>query len=298
MLPIHVNSTSYSDVNNFHIILPPTKVCNYTVSINGLITFSTNKEIIIWNPTMKEHITFLKPKSSKRLESFLGYDSTENTYKLLSLTCSYEIWEKCQKPKILTLGSQESWRVIENSPDHYPHWMNYCINGVVYYKADISFVEDQDDHSILPSFFKKFLEMRLKEIIMSFDVRSEQFKSIQLPGRAFQYESKFQESIMSYQGKLAWVCYNSNIIKLWSLKDAEKQEWSENEFDLPLPQIDLPQNIWLRGTTSTGEFIYVSGNAPQNISVFYYDPVRETIRCVKGIEYEKFRGRLDLMKNL
>ncbi|CAL9226926.1 unnamed protein product [Arabidopsis halleri] len=119
---------------------------------------------------------------------------------------------------------------------------------------------------------------------MSFDVRSEQFKSVQIPGRKFQYESMLEESLMCYQGKLAWTCYNSNIIKLWVLKDAEKQVWSENEFVLPLPRI-----AWLRGATSTGEFIYVSGNAPKNISAFYYDPVREIIRSVKGIENEKFR---------
>ncbi|CAL9226927.1 unnamed protein product [Arabidopsis halleri] len=282
MLPIHKNSTSYSDVNNFHIIFPPTKVfCGYyTISVNGLITFRPNTEIIIWNPTMREHITFIKPKTSKHARCFLGYDSTENTYKLLLMACSYRKCEKYQKPEILTLGSQESWRVIENSPAQDPKCMYYCINGVLYYKAVISFEEDRDDHSILPSLQ-----------IMSFDVRSELFKSIQLPGRANQYQDglMLEESLMSYQGKLAWVCYNSNIIKIWVLKDAEKQVWSENEFVLPLPQRDLPEIAWLHGATSTGEFIYVSGNAPKDISVFYYDPVRETIRSVKGIEYEQFR---------
>ncbi|CAH8275276.1 unnamed protein product [Arabidopsis lyrata] len=280
VLPIQKNSTSFFDVNNFHIILPPTKVYNYyTVSVNGLITFTTSTEIIIWNPTMKEHIIFVKPKSSKCLQSFLGYDPMENKYKLLSLACSYKRGEKYQKPKILTLGSQESsWRVINSSPDHDPSR-----------KADISLEEDRDYHSILPPLSKEILELRLKEIIMSFDVRSEQFKSIQIPGRKFQYESMLEESLMCYQGKVAWICYNSNIIKLWVLKDAEKQVWSENEFVLPLPQRDLPRNAWLRGATSTGEFIYVSGNTPKNISAFYYDPVRETIRSVKGIENEKFR---------
>ncbi|XP_010451171.1 PREDICTED: putative F-box protein At4g21240 [Camelina sativa] len=300
MLPFHEKSTSYSDVHNFHII-PPGKdyqSCSST-SVNGLITFGNKTEIVIWNPTMKEHITLLKPKNPmenyKIIGCRLGYDPMENIYKLLLMAyypCAYKLKEEYQNPQILTLGSQESWRVIKNSPDHQASSDYYCIKGVVYYRANISFEEDRDDHSVIPSFPKAILVMKLKEIIMSFDVRSEQFKSIQIPGRAPRHESNLHECLMSYQGKLAWVCSYSNIIKIWVWQDAEKQEWSENEFVIPMPIRDLVGRTWsLNGATSAGEFIYVakSGKLFKDISVFIYDPVRETIRNVKGLDYEKFR---------
>ncbi|KAG7543240.1 F-box associated domain type 3, partial [Arabidopsis thaliana x Arabidopsis arenosa] len=216
---------------------------------NGLVTFKTETGIVIWNPTIKEHITLLQPKISKHLGCFLGYDPKENTYKILSIAHFCKTWKKYQKPKILTLGSQESWRVITNSPDHYPTRRYYCINGVVYY------ISYEEYHKIYPPFIKEIeVDMRLNEIIMSFDVRSEQFKSIQLPARANQYESKLDESLMTYQGKLAWVCYNSYMIKLWVLQDLEKQEWSKNEFVLPnLPQRDLLGSAKLSGATSIGK---------------------------------------------
>lgn len=183
---------------------------------------------------------------------------------------------------------------MENSPEHDPTSSEYCINGVVYYSADTSY-EEEHDYSIVPASqvitpaIRRILAMRLKEIIMSFDVRSEKFKSIQIPGRVKEYGSDITRSLMSYQGKLAWVCFNSNIIKIWVLQDDVKQEWSENEFVLPLPQRDLLGSARLTGATSTGEFIYVSGKLFKDISVFYYNPVRESIRSVKGLEYEKFR---------
>ncbi|XP_023633670.1 putative F-box protein At4g21240 [Capsella rubella] len=179
MLPFRKNSTSYNDVNKFDMT-PPIKDCRYScsnISINGLITFNTKTETVIWNPTTKEHITVLKPKTPKPVRSFLGYDPRENTYKLLTMSCSYIRQEKYQDPQILTLGSQESWRVIKNSPDHQPRSDYYCINGVVYYKADISFAEDRDDHRIVPALSKAFLAMRLKDIIMSFGVRMLKNKS-------------------------------------------------------------------------------------------------------------------------
>jgi len=240
---------------------------------------------------LKEHITLLQPKISKPLKIYLGYDPKENTYKLLSVANLNTLWDDYQKPHILTLGSQESWRVIENSPDHKPTNRYYCINGVVYYNAYISSEEHRRGHNIVPAFTKEFeLGVRVKHIIMSFDVRSEKFKSIQIPSSGHQYELMCYKSLMSYKGKLAWVCCDSNIIKLWVLLDAGKQEWSENEFVLPsLPQRDLFGSARLSGATSTGEFIYVSGKHFKDISAFYYDPVRKTITSVKGLYYEEFR---------
>lgn len=238
---------------------------------------------------MKEHITLLKPKISKHVYSVLGYDPKENTYKLLSVATFYMPCQKYQKPQILTLGSQESWRVIENSPDNDPNSSDYCINGVVYYTANICYDEEHISQVITPA-LRRYLAMRIKEIIMSFDVRSEKFQSIEIPGRVDEYGSDITtRSLMSYQGKLAWVNFNSNIIKIWVLQDNEKQEWSVNEFVLPLPQRDLLGSAWLRGATSTGEFIYVSGKLFKDISVFYYNPVRESIRSIKGLECENFR---------
>lgn len=103
-LPFHDNSsiTTYSDEKIFHIT-PPKKgrYEYYNTSVNGLISFQNQTEIIIWNPTMKEHITFLKPKIFKHVHSFLGYDPKENTYKLLSMATFDKRCEKYPKPQTL-----------------------------------------------------------------------------------------------------------------------------------------------------------------------------------------------------
>ncbi|XP_010433499.1 PREDICTED: putative F-box protein At4g21240 [Camelina sativa] len=223
---------------------------------------------------MKEHVTLSKPiEMSKYVVSFLGYDPTENTYKLLSLAEGLGCRDTYQKPQILTLGSQEAWRVTENSPLHYFKGFGYSINGVVYYKANIS---------------RKSIEI----VIMSFDVRSEQFKSLQIPGHVAgsTLDNLIHESIMSYQGKLAWVCNNFDFIKIWVLQDADKQEWSYKDNIIPLPQRDLLRSATLKVATDTGEFIYLRMKLKfKDISAFYYDPVRKSVRSVKALEYDTFR---------
>ncbi|XP_010451172.1 PREDICTED: putative F-box protein At4g21240 [Camelina sativa] len=267
--------TTYSDVKSFHFT-PPIKgrYEYYRNSVHGLISFQNFTEVIIWNPTMKEHVTLSKPiDMSKYVVSFLGYDPTENTYKLLSLAEGLGCRDTYQKPQILTLGSQEAWRVTENSPLHYFKGFGYSINGVVYYEANIS---------------RKSVEI----VIMSFDVRSEQFKSLQIPGDVVgsTLDNLIHESIMSYQGKLAWVCNNFDFIKIWVLQDADKQEWSYKDNIIPLPQRDLLRSATLKGATDSGEFIYLRTKLRfKDISAFYYDPVRKSVRSVKALEYDTFR---------
>ncbi|CAN6888402.1 unnamed protein product [Brassica oleracea] len=80
-----------------------------------------------------------------------GYDPLEGKHKVLCIVDK----EYSEELQVLTLGAQESWRVITKGiPMHFPTGgLGRCFNGILYYEARLL----GDD----------------KNIIMSFDVRSE-----------------------------------------------------------------------------------------------------------------------------
>ncbi|KAL0863061.1 hypothetical protein Bca101_042179 [Brassica carinata] len=103
-------------------------------SIHGLIPFGNSESVIIWNPTLKQHVTLPKPKVSKPFISLLGYDPIGDEYKVLCMS----LWNKGENPQIFTLGPRESWRMlIQDRPSHVKFYKVIwrCINGVVYYLA-------------------------------------------------------------------------------------------------------------------------------------------------------------------
>ncbi|KAF3585372.1 hypothetical protein F2Q69_00028153 [Brassica cretica] len=88
---------------------------------------------------------------SQDCECYLGYDPLEGKHKVLCIVDK----EYSKELQVLTLGAQESWRVITKGiPMHFPTGgLGRCFNGILYYEARLL----GDD----------------KNIIMSFDVRSE-----------------------------------------------------------------------------------------------------------------------------
>ncbi|KAL9295439.1 putative F-box associated interaction domain-containing protein [Arabidopsis thaliana] len=120
--------------------------------------------------------------------------------------------------------------------------------------------------------------------IMSFDVRSEKFKFIQTQNSAPYEDWDPNPSLVSYKGKLAWVVLESSFYKLWILEDAEKQEWSCQDFHIPISLEDPIVKVYhfLSSVTEDGEFVYVSVSwQDKEIYVSYYDPKRKSNRRVK-----------------
>ncbi|KAL1189804.1 putative F-box protein [Cardamine amara subsp. amara] len=238
------------------------KSCFQIQSVHGLISFHYLHDIVIWNPTMRQYVTFPKPYKRKLTISYLGYDTIGNTYKLLSKSCS-----RTDEAYVLTLGTKESsWRKIKSIPTRYLPCKGICINGVLFYIVSDGF--------------------RIK--IMSFDVRTEKFKLIQTHS-CMHDDLTSKLSLVSYKGKLAWVILESCFYKLWVLEDAKNEEWSCKDFHLPFSPKDpiVKVNYFLSGVTNDGEFIYVSVSLQdKKIYVSYYDPKRNSNKRIKIERFE------------
>ncbi|XP_056848423.1 putative F-box protein At1g47790, partial [Raphanus sativus] len=161
------------------------------------------------------------------------------------------------KPLILTLDSQESWRTITKGrcPMHRPTGeYGRCFNGILYYKARLL----GDGH----------------DIIMSFDVKSEYFNPIKFP----EEDRSRQLHMIPYKGRVALVTLTSNVVKLYILKDAHGNEWM-SRFDLRLPCRRVGRNsIHFRGITDAGELIFAPYSFYQESYILYLDPRRHSTR--------------------
>ncbi|CAH8305947.1 unnamed protein product [Eruca vesicaria subsp. sativa] len=234
-------------------------------SVHGLICIEDvcSRKPLVWNPTTGQLLVLPKPKmSSRHINAFLGYDSVGGKHKVMCLPYK----KTCYVCRVFTLGSgQESWRTVRTNLKHWCRGFasGQCINGVIYYLAY--------NISNKPWY--------LCTVIMSFDVRSEIFHTIELP-------SDFHDDVLiTYEGRLACID-EDNDKRLWSLEDVDnKQKWSFQDFRKPLHKL-----FELQGFTQAGEFVYVPYRFQKSSFIKFYDPVSNIRRRLKleGIENEEF----------
>ncbi|WZZ45862.1 hypothetical protein YC2023_042121 [Brassica napus] len=158
-------------------------------SVQGLVLLCGFR---IWNPALRRVFNLPHPEEPVpnwfyNWKSYLGYDPLEGKHKVLYLV----YWKNYIQPLVLTLGAQESWRIVTKGrcPTHFPRGeFGRCFNGVLYYE----------------------------DIIMSFDFKSESFSPINYP--------EFQAL-----GRLALVTndkFSYSDVDLFILKDEDGHEWS------------------------------------------------------------------------
>lgn len=98
---------------------------------------------VICNPSTGQSFTLPRMKTRNKtglIKSFLGYDPVEKQFKVLSMILSYGI---CVKHQVLTLGTRKaSWRMIECCISHHPGYNAICINGVLYYRAKATCLQE------------------------------------------------------------------------------------------------------------------------------------------------------------
>lgn len=126
---------------------------------------------------MKRFFTLREPQGceGQYKTGLLGYDPVDCKHKALCIFTGYKI-------AILTLGAQESWRML---PEGFPmHCVIkdcvLCINGAIYYTCT-------------------FKGLPVERGIMSFDLRSEKFSLIKYP----MDNDHISFSFVSYEGRLA-----------------------------------------------------------------------------------------------
>lgn len=235
-------------------------------SVHGLICYGPPSKLNVYNPSIRRPITLPKIDSQRiDMYHFLGYDPIDGDYKVLCMTKGNPVGRRrglAQELRILTLGNENSWRMIQDFPPHSPDSPDICIDGVLYYGAFLD---------IDPSFLGKY------QAVMSFDVRSEKFHLIRIP------ETAIFTKLTSYKGKLAVIYSRPRLytvrIESWVLVDAKKHEWSKKVFDVDLPQTELFFKAFC--LTDAGDFVLAQDTLCAALFyVVYYDPKKNSVRRV------------------
>ncbi|CAN6834477.1 unnamed protein product, partial [Brassica oleracea] len=177
-------------------------MARYDMTISDPDYFS----ITVYNPTTRQLVKLPDYTSNGRyVYACLGYDPVEDQYKVLYIQ---------QEHFVCTLSSFQiqEWRKIENpTGDNYRSvfFERICIDCALYYGTD---------------------ESR----IVRFDVRSEKIEFIKTPEESH-ISTSYHSAFINYNGKLGGLecCCTTNMIQLWVLEDAEKQEWSSMTYALP-----------------------------------------------------------------
>ncbi|CAA7056207.1 unnamed protein product [Microthlaspi erraticum] len=267
----------YTPAEKYEMMLPMKnpelfhgKVCR---SIRGLIYFEEEDEVVIWNPTLRQHVVLPDPDLPRPLKSFVGYDPIGDKYKVVCMTVSRMSAYREDKARILTLGKDKSWRIAEHDvsrdclslDDDWSVCGGICLNGILYY-----FRGDYDT-------------------LECFNVRSEEFKEIRKPKHVTRYETSLGTNVLtSYHGKLAWLSVTTG--RRWVLTDPEKQEWSQGWFFLPDSSLATEarmgsgpcysNRIQFGGVTDSEEIISMEGLRTRPFYAFYGDWKKKTTRWV------------------
>ncbi|CAH8268385.1 unnamed protein product [Arabidopsis lyrata] len=200
-------------------------------ALRGLVCFRIGTRVRICNLTTRQHVTLpiLRPitvaKPIDNVWNYFGHDPVHDEYKVFST-----VWEMSEEERVvrsehhvLVLGPEASWRNTQNTitpPPHRPYSQGISINNVLYYGAWVD---------------------KNRCVVMSFDMRSEEFTLIELPLEAGIVWNTSPANLMNYKGKLAVFEYssvlNSGSMDLWVVKDAGKSQWSNKKtIDLPIFQ--------------------------------------------------------------
>ncbi|CAA7047907.1 unnamed protein product [Microthlaspi erraticum] len=241
--------------------------------VHGLIILKYYKKgtkervMEICNPSTGQSLTLPKVKTVRiDVYSFFGYDPVDKKFKVLSMTKlrSGRNRRTTEHHQVLTLGGtgKLSWRMIDCSLPHYPLCDGICINGVLYYKAEVD-------------------RFHSSYGIVCFDIRSEKFEFIE--------KQLLPSKLLNYMGKLAILKWDddfkmvrSNSLELCVLEDAKKHEWSTRTFVLPALWNDVVADVTLDivGVTRGGEIVFSRLHSSDLLFLIYYNPERSTLTKV------------------
>ncbi|KAL1225271.1 F-box protein [Cardamine amara subsp. amara] len=291
-------------------------ICSYD---SGLIYFPDMwipnvASPVICNPISGMYVSLPDLERYRKARGFLGFDPIEKQFKVLSE--AYVFCSLRDHHQILTLGSGElSWRSNTIQCTEYDRSLSegICINGVVYYLAATC--------------------RESSCVIVSFDVRSEEFKFID----ADCFSEHFDESrgrpnsnlegvsnvlemfiatvrmdrptntiklnLVNYKGKLGaidWKFPNNADgkrtleLRLWVLEDVEKQEWLKNVYTLPENEVLESCDFSVAGVTASGDIVLAMKHICNPFYVFYFNPERNTLQSV---EIQGFGANLEAPEN-
>ncbi|EOA12762.1 hypothetical protein CARUB_v10028531mg [Capsella rubella] len=223
-------------------------------------------------PTIKS--TIFDQEDERSVVYFLGHDPVLDQYKVVCtlVSSSEDLVKITSEHWVFVLEVGGSWKRIEFDQPHISTRPGLCISGVIYYLAFTSMSHD---------------------IVVSFDVRSEEFNIIQAP----LVVSAFVDSVgfLEYGGKPAIIDHTSlgqnGLVDIWVLEDVGN--WSRRSLSLQPCHIHLvDSNIeWtMEGATQNGEIILAPFELCSPFYILCYDLKKNVLRKVeiKGILDHKF----------
>ncbi|EFH41065.1 hypothetical protein ARALYDRAFT_358465 [Arabidopsis lyrata subsp. lyrata] len=225
---LSLSSSSSTDAKSFHqdLTMPGMGGRNMMI-LRGLILYIVCRKACIYNPTTRQCVTlpavqsniFAQEDYHKSVLYFLGHDPVLDQYKVV---CTVAVSSKrfkriTSEHWVFVLEPGGSWKRIEFDLPHCPARLGLCINGVIYFLASACMSSD---------------------ILVSFDVMSEEFKWIQGPPVASAFKPM---GFIEYLGKPS-VFDHSHLkrkgsVDLWVLEDAGK--WSKKSLVLQPCQMHL-----------------------------------------------------------
>ncbi|KAG2333513.1 hypothetical protein Bca4012_016888 [Brassica carinata] len=257
-------------------------------SVNGFVCFRgvscfrgvDCNTIYVYNPTTRQIVKLpVVTLNGEYMDARFGYDPVEDQYKVLCVMMfdDSESQDIQLEHFVCTLSSsqRQEWRKIENpTGDNYQcaFFGQICIDGALYYGVG---------HSR----------------IVRFDLRSEKIDIIKTPKKSH-ISTAYQSTLINYKGRLGGVDYSctENLMTLWVLEDAEREEWSSMKCALPPQWEDLLGGYQVsKGVIHTGELMvfnpWLESSMP--FYVCYYDfnkkSTREVeIRGIKDCDFRRF----------
>ncbi|VVB00162.1 unnamed protein product [Arabis nemorensis] len=224
-LSLTPDTTSSSFVVN-HDLTIPWRGSYFLQSLRGFMCYTYWKKPRIFNPPTRQLVTLPAPVKSSKITNgtvvtyYYGYDPVNDQYKVVWSTGFYfkhlqemrsEHWVYVLKP------GRRSWKkVAPTPPDYHPHYptrVGVCIDGVIYYLAWTGIYSCA---------------------VVSFHIRSEEFKTIQAPHRDGDelHEGIFSASLIEYCGKVTIIdqtnLRNKGLLDLWVVEDAGNNHWSRS----------------------------------------------------------------------
>ncbi|CAH8309702.1 unnamed protein product [Eruca vesicaria subsp. sativa] len=154
--------------------------CMFSAPQRGLVCLGDETKFVLCNPATSKvkalpECERLYPVGQSRIICFFGYDEVTKVFKFLISEIHHDFMFPCEFPRkvpqqVFTVElaelheniKEKPWRVIECQHNHVPVTESLCLNGVLYYGA------------------KSLVEMD-KSMIISFELRSENFTIIDMP---------------------------------------------------------------------------------------------------------------------
>ncbi|XP_022874175.1 F-box/kelch-repeat protein At3g06240-like [Olea europaea var. sylvestris] len=209
-----LSSLSSDDQEDVVVLDNPIKVESWDClriarSCNGLLCIQDIAGIVcIWNPSTRE----LKrlpdcPRANDRIACSLGYDSSSDDYKVLSIHESL-IGDRVARTELqlCSLKRDSSWRKIQDLPGMKFSWYDSYdfLNGAFYWIENVG----------------SYSDLNGPLVIASFDIKKEIFKEFELfPPTRYSYQyTVFDVSVLG--GKLCLYSLGSDVsFDLWEIEE-------------------------------------------------------------------------------